>query len=199
MKIKAGIVVFTGSTGANDIKYACDFFDWKSDLIWHKECISKKYDIIFLPQGCPYENKDYSKEEAFETSNIIKDLIKTKSLVVGFSDGFQMLCKIGLLKGHLEKNINGEMLTGFRNFSFLDTNTLLPISTEYGNFIKNPDFCHDVILKYCENNISDNNIAGVYDYENKVVGMIANPHLAIIPKLRQTEGRKVFDFLKNVI
>ena len=199
MKLRTAIIVFPGSTGADDIKTACDFFDWESDLIWHKDCLSGKYDIIFLPPGRPYDNNEYSKDYIFENSNAIRNLDKVKSLITGFSDGFQMLCRMDLLNGTLDKNINGEKLTGFKNFSFLDNDVLLPIATDCGNFSKKADFKHDIILKYTDNCISDNSIAGVYDYENKVVGMSANPHLAIISKMRHTDGRKVFDFLKNVI
>lgn len=199
MKLKCAILVFPGSTGANDIKTACDFFEWKSDLIWHKDCISAKYDIIFLPPGCPYENYEYSKEDIIEKSNVMKNIPHSKTLVAGFSDGFQILCRMGYLKGHLEKNVNNEKAAGFRNFLFLDSDILLPICTNYGNFIKDDGFNNDVILKYSDNTISENLIAGVYDYENKVIGMIANLHLAVIPKLRQIEGRKVFDLIKNVI
>ena len=199
MKLKCAVIAFSGSTGAQDIKDTCDYFDWKIDIIWHKDCFEKKYDVIFFPQGNPYGNFDYSKEDIFETSNVMRNLPYSKTLLVGFSEGFQILCKSEFLKGHLEKNINNEKYTGFKEFSFIDNEILIPVSTSCGNFIKAPDFNHDIILKYNENIISDNLIAGVYDYENKVVGMIANPNLAVLPKLRQTDGRKVFDFIKNVI
>ena len=199
MKINAAILVFPGSTGADDIKTACDYHEWKADLIWHKDCINSKYDIIFVSPGNPYENRDYQKEYLYETSNVMKNLPYTKTLIVGFSDGFQILCKADMIKGHLEKNIANQKYSGYKMFSFLDNDILLPVFTEYGNFVKNSDFNHDVILKYHDENISDNNIAGVYDYENKVIGMVANPHLAINSKLRQIEGRKVFNFIRNVI
>ena len=199
MKLKCAVIVFPGSTGASDIKDACEFFEWKTDLIWHKDCLGKKYDIIFLPQGSPYNTPDYVGEDVFEISNAMRRIPYTKTLVVGFSDGFQILCKVDYLNGHLEKNINNEKITGFREFSFIDNEILLPVSTDYGNFIKHNDFNHDVILKYTDNTVSDNLIAGIYDYENKVVGMIACPELAVLPKLRQTDGRKVFEFIRNVI
>ena len=63
MKLKCAVIVFPGSTGADDIKDACDFYEWKTDFIWHKDCLNKKYDIIFLPQGNPYENIEYVGED----------------------------------------------------------------------------------------------------------------------------------------
>ena len=142
---------------------------------------------------------DYQKDYLHETSSVLKYLPYSKSLIVGFSEGFQILCKLGMIKGNLERNINNQNYSGYKTFSFIDSDIILPVYTKYGNFVKNSDFNHDVILKYCDENISDNKIAGVYDYENKVIGMIANPHLAVIPKLRQIEGRKVFNFIRNVI
>ena len=199
MKLKCAVIVFPGSTGATDIKDACDYYEWKTDLVWHKDCLSKKYDIIFLPQGKPYENTNYTKENIIENSNIMRKIPYTKTLLVGFSDGFQILCRAGFLKGHLENNINNRKYTGLKEFSFIDNEILLPVSADCGNFIKDNDFNHDIILKYCDNTISDNSIAGVYDYQNKVIGMIANPQLAVLPKLRQIQGRKVFEFIRHVI
>ena len=82
----------------------------------------------------------------------------------------------------------------------MDKNVYLPISSIYGNFIKNADFANDIILKYRDNtNISDNYTAGVFDYGNKVIGLNAHPERMVIPKLKNYDGRKVFEFFKNVI
>ena len=113
---------------------------------------------------------------------------------------FKTLCELELLKGKLYNNVSGERFSDIKEFSFLDKDVYLPMSTMNGNFVKNSDFSEDIILKYSDSRgISDNSIAGIFDYENKIIGMIVHPERAIIPKLRLYDGRKIFEFFKNVI
>ena len=200
MKIKSAVIVFPGTTGAKDLKEACDYFEWDTDLIWHKDNILKKYDIVFLPSGFPYGETEYSAEELKNKSAIINRLPVKNSLLVGLSDGFKILCELNLLNGKMDFNSDKSFYSGIKEFSFLDNNVNLHIATYNGNFIKNTDFNEDVILKYKNaDNISENKIAGVFDYENKIIGLIANPELSVKPHLKHFDGRKVFEFLKNVI
>lgn len=200
MKIKTAVIVFPGSTGAQDLKTAFDYFEWDTDFIWHKDNLLTKYDIIFLPRGLPYGNFEFTKDELTTKSHILNKLPISKNLIVGFSDGFKILCELDLLKGTLACNVNNCLYSGIKEFTFLDNNINLPISTYYGNFIKKQDFNEDVILKYSDNSeLSGNKIAGVFDYGNKVIGMAADPELAVLPQLKHFDGRKVFEFLKNVI
>ena len=129
MKLKCAVIVFPGSTGANDIKDACDYYEWKTDLIWHKDCIKNKYDVIFLPHGNPYGTSNYTKEYIVDVSNSMREIPYSKTLIVGFSDGFQILCRMNLLKGHLEQNNCNEIVTGFIDFYFLYNEVFLTIST----------------------------------------------------------------------
>lgn len=200
MKIKSAVIVFPGTTGAEDLKDACDYFEWDVDLIWHKDNLIKKYDIVFLPSGLPYGNFDFGKEELTVKSPILKNLPIGETLIVGLSDGFKILCEMSLLKGKLLNNYNNIFFTGIKEFSFLDNNINLHVSTYYGNFVKDNDFNEDVILRYSERvKISDNKIAGIFDYGNKIIGMTADPELSVQPHLKHFDGRKVFEFLKNVV
>lgn len=199
MKLKIAIIVFPSTTGANDLKLACDFLEWESSFFWHKEKLNKQYDIIFIPSGLPYGEDEFSKETLLKNSPILKELYESKSLIVGISDGFRILTKLELLNGNLEKNYNSSFITGFNEFLFLDNSIYLPITTCYGNFVKGVNFNEDIILKYKNDiEISGNKIAGIFDYENKVIGMIANPELAVLSQLKNFDGRKVFEFFKNV-
>ena len=200
MKIKSAVIVFPGTTGANDLKDACDYLEWETDFIWHKDNIVKKYDIVFLPSGLPYGNLEFDKEELVLNSPIINNLPIGNTLIAGISDGFKILCEMDFLKGKLSNNVNNIFYTGIKEFSFLDSNINLHVSTYSGNFVKNIDFNEDVILKYSDKvSISDNKIAGVFDYGNKIIGMTANPELSVQPQLKHFDGRKVFEFFKNVL
>ena len=200
MKIKTSIIAFPGSTGINDIKDACEFFEWEYDVIWYKDLISRPYDMIFLPGGIPFEKSVMTKEELLNCAPVLNNLQDIKALKIGFSEGFKTLCELELLKGKLYNNISGKRISAVKEFSFLDKDVYLPMSTMNGNFVKNSDFSEDIVLKYSDNKeISDNSIAGIFDYENKVIGMVAHPERAVLPKLRMYDGRKVFEFFKNVI
>ena len=200
MKLKTAIIAFPGSTGTNDLKKVCDYLEWDADILWHKDNFIKKYDIIFLPGGLPFGVFEFNKEELCLKSSIINKLPIGKTLIVGISDGFKILCEIGLLKGNLDFNFEKRLYSGIKEFSFLDNTVNLPIATYCGNFIKGQNFTEDIILRYRNNpNVSENQIAGIFDYENKVIGMIANPELAVLPQLKHFDGRKVFEFFKNVI
>ena len=48
-------------------------------------------------------------------------------------------------------------------------------------------------------NGSDLSIAGIYDKQNKIIGMMPHPERAIYEELGLTDGRKVFKFVKNQI
>ena len=200
MKLKTAIIAFPGTTGANDLKKACDYFEWEADIIWHKDNFIKKYDIIFLPSGLPFGEFEFSKEDLCLKSSILNKLPIGKTLIVGLSDGFKILCEIGLLNGQLNFNFEKKLYSGIKEFSFLDNPVNLSVATYCGNFLKGQNFSNDIILRYKNNQyVSENQIAGIFDYENKVIGMIASPELAVLPQLKHFDGRKVFEFFKNVI
>lgn len=197
--LKVGIVVFLGTNCEQDTKRACEFFGWNTEYIWQDNKIEKKYDILFLPGGFSYGDHISSGRIA-KLSNALKSLPVGKSLVVGICNGFQILCEAKLLPGALTDNQNIKFISKISELNFQNKLIKLPIAHHQGNYIcENIDEA-SVLMTYKNNeNGSDMSIAGIYDKSNKIMGMMPHPERAVYEELGLTDGRKVFEFIKNQV
>ena len=199
LKLKVGIIVFLGTNCEQDTKRACEFFGWDVEYIWHNDKIEKKYDLIFLPGGFSYGDHISSGRIA-KLSPAVKSLPVGKSLIIGICNGFQILCEAKLLSGALIDNQNIKFISKVADLNFSGKNISLPIAHHQGNY-----FCENIdkkqiLMTYNSNeNGSDMSIAGIYDRENRIMGMMPHPERAIYEELGLTDGRKVFEFVKNEI
>lgn len=198
-KIKAGIIVFLGTNCEFDTMRACEFMGWDSEFIWQDEIIKKHYDVIFLPGGFSYGDHISSGRIA-KTSNAVRSLAFGKSLIVGICNGFQILCEAKFLPGALVDNQNLKFISKVVDLNFNNQDISLPIAHHQGNYISNDLSAIDVIMRYknCENG-SDDNIAGIFDEKNKIMGMMPHPERAIFSQTGLIDGRKVFDFVAKRI
>ena len=77
-------------------------------MVWHKETVLPKSDLIVIPGGFSYG--DYLRSGAIAgKSLIIDEVIKAANsgcLILGICNGFQILTETGLLKGTLLRNKN---------------------------------------------------------------------------------------------
>lgn len=198
-KLKVGIIVFLGTNCEQDTKRACDFFGWDSEYIWQNDQIEKNYDLIFIPGGFSYGDHISSGRIA-KLSPAIKSLPVGKSLIVGICNGFQVLCEAKLLSGTLTDNQNIKFLSKVSEINFQNELIRLPIAHHQGNYTNNDIEESQILMTYNNNeNGSDSAIAGIYDRKNKLIGMMPHPERAIYEELGLTDGRKVFDFIKNEI
>ena len=85
---------------------ALEKLQFKNSMIWHKENILPKSDLIVVPGGFSYG--DYLRSGAIAAkSNILNEVIKAGkdgSLILGICNGFQILIECGLLQGALLRN-----------------------------------------------------------------------------------------------
>ena len=105
--IKFGVVVFPGSNSDHDAYFvASDVVNQEARLIWHKETSVGDVDVIIIPGG--FAHGDYLRCGAIARfSPIMKDVIRFANdggLVIGFCNGFQVLCESGLLPGALMRS-----------------------------------------------------------------------------------------------
>ena len=197
--LKVGIVVFLGTNCEQDTKRACEFFGWDVEYIWQDDVITKPYDLIIIPGGFSY-GYHISSGRIAKLSPAIKSLPVGKSLIVGICNGFQILCEAKLLSGALTDNQNINFISKVTDLNFLGKNILLPIAHHQGNYVCGNLDESQIIMTYKNNeNGSDMSIAGIYDRQNKVIGMMPHPERAVFEELGLTDGRKVFDFIKNEI
>ena len=104
--MKSSVIVFPGSNCDRDIAVALEKLQFKNSMIWHKENVLPKSDLIVVPGGFSYG--DYLRSGAIAAkSNILNEVIKAGergSLILGICNGFQILIECGLLKGALLRN-----------------------------------------------------------------------------------------------
>lgn len=197
-KIKAGIITFLGTNCEQDTKHACEFFGWNTEFIWQNERIDRHYDVIFLPGGFSFGDHISSGRIA-KLTPAVQSLPVGETLIVGICNGFQILCEAKLLSGALTSNENLKFISSVVPLEFLGEIINIPVAHHQGNYIS----CggnEEVILRYCENiNGSDDNIAGIYNRENKIIGMMPHPERAVFSELGLTDGRKIFEFIENEI
>lgn len=195
--VKAGIITFLGTNCERDTKQALDFLGWNNEFIWQNDKIEKHYDVIFLPGGFSFGDHISSGRIA-KLTPAVKSLPVGKSLIVGICNGFQILTEAGLLSGALTYNENLHFISKVTDLEFQNKIIRLPIAHHQGNYTgKNGE---EIIMRYKTNiNGSDDRIAGIYDRKNKIMGMMPHPERAVFEESGLTDGRKVFEFIKNEI
>lgn len=209
MSIKAGVIVFPGTNCDRDTMRACEFFGWETEYIWHDETSLDKYDVVFLPGGFSYG--DYIRAGRLARfSPVVMSLTeyvqKKRGFLIGICNGFQILCEAKLLPGILSVNDNTKFICEEVGLSFEGKEIILPIAHGEGRYIadegtlaeikaKNMDF-----LKYTDNpNGSVEDIAGLWDRENNVIGMMPHPERAIFAETGNTDGRAFFEAVESLI
>lgn len=196
-KLKVGIVVFLGTNCELDTKRACEHLGWNTEYIWQDDIIEKNYDLIFIPGGFSYGDH-ISAGRIAKLSPAVKSLPVRKSLIVGICNGFQILCEARLLPGALVDNENIKFISKTSEINFQNELIKLPIAHHQGNYTAENIDESNIFMTYKDNeNGSDLSIAGIYDRKNKIMGMMPHPERAMYEELGLTDGRKVFEFIKN--
>ncbi len=213
--MKVGIICFPGTNCDVDTFRASKLLGWDASYIWHedKDSLNIKslllYDIIFLPGGFSYG--DYLHSGRLASFSPIVDFIgqyiqKQRGIVVGICNGFQVLCESALLPGALVDNIDNKFIcdeiTLLTNHKNLPAKIKLPIAHKSGCYIlpQEQNIDDKVLFRY-ENNVngSFDSIAGVYDRERRVMGMMPHPERAVFDELDLSDGKYFFSFLNDEI
>jgi phosphoribosylformylglycinamidine synthase I len=225
--MKSSVIVFPGSNCDRDIGIALEKMEFKNKMVWHKETILPKSDLIVLPGGFSYG--DYLRSGAIAgKSLIIDEVIKAANdgcLVLGICNGFQILTETGLLKGTLLKNKNLKFInkdiqikvinnkTKFSNKYKKDQVLKINIAHNEGNFFTDSNHLQDlnknnlIAFKYCDENGNINeqsnpngsleNIAGIYNSKKNILGMMPHPERMVDQLISNTDGINLFSSLLN--
>ena len=225
--MKSTVIVFPGSNCDRDIRVALEKMEFKNKMVWHKETILPKSDLIVLPGGFSYG--DYLRSGAIAgKSLIIDEVIKAANdgcLVLGICNGFQILTETGLLKGTLLKNKNLNFInkdiqikvinnkTKFSNKYKKDQVLKINIAHNEGNFFTDSAHLQDlnknnlIAFKYCDENGNINeqsnpngsleNIAGIYNSKKNILGMMPHPERMVDQLISNTDGINLFSSLLN--
>lgn len=197
------IIVFAGTNCDMDTFRACEFMGFKTEYISANTTIAKHYDIIIIPGGFSYG--DYiSSGRIAKFTPAMRTLPIKNSLIVGICNGFQILCELNLLHGTLLCNNSTKFLSKFSKINFQNKLLTIPIAHHQGNYFLQPEKKNEIkkqiLMTYDENeNGSDEKIAGLYDKKNRIIGMMPHPERAVFKETGHTDGRIIFEFLKNEI
>ncbi len=226
--MKSSVIIFPGSNCDRDMDVALKKFGFKNQMVWHNDPEIPKSDLIVLPGGFSYGDYLRCGSIAAK-SRIIKSVIdfaNSGGLVIGICNGFQILIETGLLPGALLTNkylkficknvfvkIDNKENTYFKN---LDKNVLeFHIAHNEGNYFCTKDQLKEIkdnnqiAIYYCDKNGetleqfnpngSIKNIAGIFNKEKNVLGMMPHPERMIDQSLSGEDGSLFFKNLINNI
>jgi len=222
--MKSSVIIFPGSNCDRDMDVALKKFGFKNQMVWHNDPSIPKSDLIVLPGGFSYGDYLRCGSIASK-SKIIKpviDFANKGGLVLGVCNGFQILTETGLLPGILQQNkflnficknifvkIKDKENKYFKNIKkdILE----LHIAHNEGNYfcsegeLKSLEDNNQIAVTYCNENGEDNdqnnpngaikNIAGIFNKNKNVLGMMPHPERMIDSYLSGEDGSLFFENL----
>lgn len=222
--MKFGIVTFPGSNCDYDAYHAVvDALGEEAVYLWHKDHDLQRCDVIILPGGFSYG--DYLRAGAIARfSPVMQDVVafaKQGGPVVGFCNGFQILCEAGLLPGAMLRNASLKFVcetvqirvenneTFFTNRYERGAILRIPIAHGDGRYTADPETLHTlegegrVVFRYVGGpadadewwspNGSMRAIAGIVNDAGNVLGMMPHPERAVDKLLGSDDGLGIFE------
>jgi phosphoribosylformylglycinamidine synthase I len=219
--MRSSVIIFPGSNCDRDMDVALKKFGFKNQMVWHNDQSIPKSDLIVLPGGFSYGDYLRCGSIASK-SKIIKSVIdfaNSGGLVLGICNGFQILTETGLLTGILQQNkfLNFICRNVFvkvkdkqnKYFKDLKKDVLeLHIAHNEGNYFCNDDELkslednNQIAVTYCGEDGTENettnpngaikNIAGIFNKNKNVLGMMPHPERMIDKYLSGEDGSLFF-------
>tara|TARA_B100000579_G_scaffold418009_1_gene415123 strand:+ start:243 stop:926 length:684 start_codon:yes stop_codon:yes gene_type:complete len=222
--MKSSVIIFPGSNCDRDMHVALKKFGFKNQMVWHNEGEIPKSDLVVLPGGFSYGDYLRCGSIASK-SKIIRSVIEfanSGGLVLGICNGFQILTETGLLTGILQQNkyLNFICKNVFvkvkdkknKYFNNIKKDILeLHIAHNEGNYfctekeLKSLEDNNQIAVSYCDEKGSENNknnpngaiknIAGIFNKNKNVLGMMPHPERMIDEYLSGQDGSLFFENL----
>ena len=226
--MKSSVITFPGSNCDRDMDVALTKFGFKNKMVWHNDQELPKSDLIVLPGGFSYGDylRCGSMASKSKIMHSVINFAKSGGLVMGICNGFQILVESGLVPGVLLRNkylqficknihvkVENNENTFFKN---LDKKVLeFHIAHNEGNYfctndqLKEIEDNNQIAIYYCDQNGNTNdqinpngsikNIAGIFNKEKNVLGMMPHPERMIDESLSGEDGSIFFKNLLNNI
>jgi phosphoribosylformylglycinamidine synthase len=216
--MKTAVIIFPGSNCDRDMYSTLERLSGKPVAkVWHAETsLPEGLDLIAVPGGFSYG--DYLRSGAMASkSPIMQEVIKAAGrgvYVLGVCNGFQILTESGLLPGTLLRNSGLKFLCKTATLEVANNDTKftseykkgqqinVPIAHHDGNYFADADTLKSiedngqVAFRYVENpNGSINNIAGIFDKNKRILGMMPHPERAAEGLVGGVDGLALFKSL----
>ncbi len=225
--MKSSVIVFPGSNCDRDISVALEKLQFKNSMVWHKETELPKSDLIVIPGGFSYGDYLRSGAIAAKSNILSEVINSGKkgALILGICNGFQILIECGLLKGALLRNsglkfISKDIFVKVQSnknnfFNKYKTGDVLKLNIAHneGNYFTDKKHLMElesselIPLKYCDKNGninketnpngSINNIAGIFNSNKNILGMMPHPERMVDRMMSAEDGLGLFLSLMN--
>jgi len=226
--MKFGIVNFPGSSGFSDALYALHYI-MEQDVVelWHENADLQGVDVVVLPSGASFGDLPTPGAVAAKSPVMaaIKQKVESRSkiIVLGIGNGFQILCQAGMLKGALNPNSSGTFIgknifvkpdsakTPFTNLLRKGQVLQLPIAHACGRYAADKETMRElhlngqILLRYCTEDGkttadsnpdgSIDNIAAICNASKNVFGIMSCIERAVDPDLGNVNGLLFFQSL----
>ena len=187
--MKIGVIRYPGSNCFYDtMRY---FNDHDCIEIWYqKDTLDENIDLLIIPGGFAFGDRYYENATGEYTYNpgqmcveapvskIIFNIHKKCIPILGICNGFQILIKLGLLPGKLienrQKRFTSQLVKCNYNFKDYIGKTEMYIANYYGNY-QNKNYDNIFLTYEGFTNGSVDNIAGIYNDERNIFGMMPHP------------------------
>ena len=225
--MNSSVIVFPGSNCDRDIAEALKKMQFKNQMVWHKETKLPKSDLIVIPGGFSYGDYLRSGAIAGKSLIIDEVIKAANSgcLILGICNGFQILTETGLLKGTLLRNKNLKFINKDVPIKVMNNDTkfsnkykshqILKINIAHneGNYFTDSTHLDElenenlIAFKYCDEegnvgeisnpNCSLKNIAGIFNSNKNILGMMPHPERMIDKLISNDDGINLFSSLIN--
>ena len=197
--------------------------------VWHKQADFDKADLLVLPGGFSFGDYLRCGAMAAQSPVMKEVVKRAKAGVptVGICNGFQVLCESGLLPGVLMRNANLKFVCRDVHLRVENSQTVFTSRYEGGEVIRIPVAHHDgnyfideaglkglqdrdqIAFRYVSSggaeepeanpNGSLANIAGVFNAEKTVLGLMPHPERLSDLALGGADGQPLFDSLAGAL
>ncbi len=195
------------------------------DMVWHAESALPDVDLIVVPGGFSYGDYLRSGAMAAHSPVMGEVIARANKgvPVLGICNGFQILTEAGLLPGVLMRNANLKFICKDVWLRVEATDTVFTGAYQKSQVIRIPIAHHDgnyetdeetlnrlegedrIAFRYCAENGETGNgsnpngsiadIAGIFNKNRNVLGMMPHPERLADAQLGGTDGKPLFDGL----
>lgn len=208
--MRSAVITFPGSNCDRDLAVAFEQVAGRPALrVWHGDHNLPDVDIVGVPGGFSYG--DYLRCGAMAARSPIMAAVaafaRRGGAVLGICNGFQILTECGLLPGALIRNTQLRFVCRWAELGVDNTTSRFTSGLKTGQRLRMPVAHHDgqyvadaatlerlegegqVAFRYRDNpNGSVNEIAGLLNLDQNVLGMMPHPERAIDDRLGGVDG-----------
>lgn len=221
-----GVLKYPGGHGDAELVHILrQHFNKDAREVWYLEQTYADLGALFIGGGFPCSRLETGQKcmDGSPALRYLETFVSQGGYVIGFGNGFRLLCESGLLPGTLKLNSTGRFICKQVHIKVenqqnamtadLDPDRVFrnPIATAYGKYEADEEILVDmrqkqqILFRYCdyEGRITESvnetgskdNIAGISNPEHTVFGMIPQPERAVSEFRRDADGKRILDAL----